>query len=277
MNRKGKIMHIFLWGIAAVLAVYSLYLATHSNFNFGLLLVYGLTALALASAVFYEPLGRFCRTLPGRLLLAFLGLSAALGLGVLAFILASAHSAPPTGNEKAMVVLGAGLRGDRPSRMLRCRLDAAYEYYRSHPELIIVTTGGQGRDEWVPEGRAMKDYLVAKGVPEEKILSEEASTSTEENFLFSLPLLEERGITAQDEILLVTNGFHCCRALRYAAMAGFGKTAALPAPTPASAVLPSYMREVAAICYYWAFRSSRSGFMQPMVGILSLNKKIFYK
>lgn len=270
--------HTFVCVLAGLLTVYSIYLRLHSNFNFGLLLVYGLAALFLLWALTYRRAGHFLlHTLPGQILLALIVLSAAAGVSILGFILYSAHSAPPTGHEKAMVVLGAGLRGDRPSRLLACRLDAACEYYKAHPELIIVTSGGQGREEWVPEGRAMKDYLVARGVPEENIISEEASTSTEENFLFSQELLEKAGISAEEDILLVTNGFHCYRGLQYAAMAGFIKVSALPAATPVTATVPCYMREVAALVYYWVFRSSRTGFLHPLVGILSITKKMFYQ
>lgn len=270
--------HTFVWALAGLLTAYSVYLRLHSNFNFGLLLVYGLAALFLLWALTYRKAGQFLlHTLPGQILLALVVIAAAAGISILGFILYSAHSALPTGQEKAMVVLGAGLRGDRPSRLLACRLDAACAYYQEHPELIIVTSGGQGREEWVPEGRAMKDYMVAHGVPEEKIISEEASTSTEENFLFSKELLEQAGITAEDKIMLVTNGFHCYRGLQYAAMAGFTDTAALPASTPATAVAPCYMREVAALVYYWLFRSSRTGFLHPLVGILSISKRTMYK
>ena len=135
-----------------------------------------------------------------------------------------------------MIVLGAGLRKDKPSMLLRYRLDKAYEYAVEHPDLLIVTSGGQGRDEWVPEGQAMRDYLIEKGLPADRVLAENKSTSTEENFAFSLDILKERG-----------------------------------------SVLPCYLREALALAYYWVFKTSTSGPMHAMVGLLDLNKKFFYK
>lgn len=84
-----------------------------------------------------------------------------------------------------MIVLGAGLRKDRPSLLLRYRLDKAYEYAVAHPDALVITTGGQGRDEWVPEGQAMRNYLIEKGLDSQRVLAECKSTSTEK--IFSLP------------------------------------------------------------------------------------------
>lgn len=267
---------LFFWLVAAALALYSGYNLTHSSLNFGTLILYLLTLAFLARAAFYQPLNRFFATLPGHIALGAVGIAAAFSALVLAFILWNAYGLSPTGQEKTMVVLGAGLRGDAPSRLLRERLDKAWEYYAEHPELTIVVTGGQGRDELRPEGAAMRDYLIAKGVPAEKILSEEKSTSTEENFAFSRQLMEQAGLDVQAPILLVTNDFHCYRGKQYAEMAGFTGVSALAAHTPFTAIIPCYLREVAALVYFWLFRSSRTGFLHPFVGILRAGKKYFY-
>lgn len=267
---------LFFWVLSAALCLYSGYNLTHSSLNFGTALLYALTLAVLARAVFYQSAGRFFATLPGHIALGVLGALGAAALCVLAFVLWNAYGYAPTGQEKAMVVLGAGLRGDKPSRLLRERLDTAYAYYCEHPELMIVTTGGQGRDELRPEGAAMRDYLIEKGVPAQNIISEEKSTSTEENFAFSRELMQKAGLGAEEPILLVTNDFHCYRGKQYAAMAGFTKVTAIAAPTPFTAVLPCYLREVAALVYFWLFRSSRTGFLHPFVGILSAGKKYFY-
>ena len=156
--------------------------------------------------------------------------------------------------------------------LLRYRLDKAYAYAAEHPDLLIVTSGGQGRDEWISEGQAMRDYLIEKGLPADRVLAENKSTSTEENFAFSLDILKERGYSADTPIVYVSNAFHCYRAGRYAARAGFTTVAALPAHTPWRSVLPCYLREALALAYYWVFKTSTSGPMHAMVGLLDLNK-----
>ena len=158
---------------------------------------------------------------------------------------------------------------------MRYRLDKAYEYAVAHPDALVITTGGQGRDEWVPEGQAMRNYLIEKGLDSHRVLAECKSTSTEENFLFAKEILVQQGISAQEPVVYVTNAFHCYRGGVYAAMAGFTTAHALPAGIPLRSVLTCYLREAAAVIYYWLFKSSRTGFMQPLVGLLSLNKSSF--
>ena len=84
----------------------------------------------------------------------------------------SGYANPPTGQEQVLIVLGAGLRKDKPSMLHRYRLDKAYEYAAEHPDLLIVTSGGQGRDEWIPEGQALRDYMIEQCLHADRVLSE---------------------------------------------------------------------------------------------------------
>ena len=121
--------------------------------------------------------------------------------------------------------------------------------------------------------RLMEDV----GRSPDRILAETKSTSTEENFAFSRQILMDQGLPEDMSIVYVTNAFHCYRAGEYARRAGFVDPHALPAGISILSVLPCYLREVLAVLYYWVFKSSESGLMHSMVGILSLNKKFFYK
>ncbi len=271
-------MQIILYLIAAVMLFYSVMLVLTSNFNMGNLIVWILTAACCVYAIWHKSLNAwFTGTAVGRVALVFLACGTVFYAGMLIFVACSGYANPPTGNEKVVIVLGAGLRKDKPSLLLRYRLDKAYEFAQAHPDVLVVTTGGQGRDEWVPEGQAMRDYLIEKGLSPDRVVAETKSTSTEENFLFARQILEQRGIHVNQPIVYVTNAFHCYRGGKYAEMAGFTQAAALPAGIPLRSVPTCYLREVFAVLYYWVFRSSESGLMQNMVGILSLNKKFFYK
>lgn len=273
--------HTLLRAAGAVLAVllcgYAVYLALASNFNLGNLLVWLLAAAFAAYMLFRRPVNAWLTgTLPGRIALWVLGLGAAFYAAMLVFVAVSGHVGAADGSEQALVVLGAGLRGDKPSLVLRCRLDAAYEYAAAHPEVPVVTTGGQGRDEWVPEGEAMRAYLIAKGLAPERVLAECRSTSTEENFAFAREILQAHGLPA-DTVAYATNAFHCYRAGKYARMAGFAAARAVPAKTPWQSALPCYLREVFAVLYYWVFRRVDGGPLQGVVGLMALQKKFFYK
>ena len=132
--------------------------------------------------------------------------------------------------------------GCRHSLLLRYRLDKAYEYACEHPDVVVITTGGQGRDETVPEGQAMRDYLLAKGLDPDRVLQETKSTSTEENFLFARQILLDHGMPEDAAVVYVTNAFHCYRAGQYARRAGFAEVHALPAGISffeCAAVLPA--------------------------------------
>ena len=267
-----------LYLLAAALVVYSVGLALTSNFNMGNLMVWLLAAAVSACAIWHKPLyAWFHAPGPGRIAgwaLVVLGVAYALLIG---FTAVSGYANPPTGQEKAVIVLGAGLRRDKPSTLLRFRLDKAYEYAAAHPDVLVITSGGQGRDEWVPEGQAMRDYLIEKGLDPQRVVAENASTSTEENFAFSLELLKAHGFDENTPIVCVTNAFHCYRAQRYAERAGFTTVTALPAATPWRSVLPCYLREALALAYYWVFKTSASGPMHALVGLLDLNKRFFYQ
>ncbi|MGN0651891.1 MAG: YdcF family protein [Gemmiger sp.] len=271
-------MQVLLILLALVLVIYSISLVITSNFNMGNLLVWILTAIMTVYAIWQKPIHTWLHeTGSGRFVFWILAVISAAYAALLVFVAVSGYTNTATGKEKAVVVLGAGLHRDQPSLLLRYRLNKALDYAQDHPDVLVITAGGQGRDEWVPEGQAMRDYLIAAGLEPERVLAECKSTSTEENFLFAKELLLEHGIKEEDPIVYVTNAFHCYRAGKYAQMAGFTSTHALPAGIPLRSVLPCYLREVLAVVYYWVFRSSRSGFLHPLVGLLSLNKKFFYQ
>lgn len=277
MRSPSKVGVLLLNLLAAALVVYSLSLVFLSNFNMGNLMVWLLTACTVGYAVFRRPLRAWFSSGVGRAALWVLAVLAGIYLAVIAFVAVSGYTNPPTGNEQVVIVLGAGLHKDKPSRLLQYRLNKAYEFAAAHPDTLVITSGGQGRDEWVPEGDAMRDYLIAKGLPPERVVAESRSTSTEENFAFSLAIMREYGFDETTPVVYVSNAFHCYRAGKYAAMAGLTDTTELPAATPWRSALPCYLREALALLYYWVFKTSATGPMHAMVGLLDMNKNFFYK
>ncbi|QXF82400.1 MULTISPECIES: YdcF family protein [Rhodococcus] len=109
-----------------------------------------------------------------------------------------------------LVVLGAGLTEDGEIRpVLEERLEATLLAAHRYPESPIVVTGGAPRNG-ITEARAMKDWLVARGIPPERITEETRSTSTVENARFTNTVLLERRATGA---VLVTNRDHLQRAM----------------------------------------------------------------
>ena len=87
-----------------------------------------------------------------------------------------------------LIVLGAAVYGDRPSLTLVRRLEGARDYLLEYPKSTVIVSGGMGKGETVPEGDAMRDWLIQNGIPEERILTETAATSTRENLAYSFAL-----------------------------------------------------------------------------------------
>lgn len=148
-----------------------------------------------------------------KLLIALLALILA---GVLAFgtllgvVLAGSHD-EVRGDPQLMVILGCQVKPWGPSILLQDRLDKALVWLEDHPDTTVVAAGGQGPDEHISEARAMADYLVEHGFPEDQILLEEQSHNTVQNLRNTAALLAERGYDTTQDIIVVSNGFHLAR------------------------------------------------------------------
>lgn len=153
-----------------------------------------------------------------------------------------------------MIVLGCMVWPDGPSPALTRRLDKALDYWRSHPEVTIVVSGGQGANEPMSEARAMFDYLTARGVPEAQILLEDTSTSTKENLLYAKAVLEGAGYDlSETPVVIVSNDFHLARVRMLSGRCGLDAVA-LGAPMPDFfSAFYSYNREVFALVKSFLF------------------------
>lgn len=137
------------------------------------------------------------------------------------------HSASktPEADAEYMIVLGAQVRGDKPSLSLQARIDTAAEYMLAHPKVTAICSGGQGKGENKSEAAAIRDGLLAAGISADRILLEDASTSTVENLRFCRKLLP----AADTPVVIVTNDFHCHRAGRIAEKCGYENASTLAA------------------------------------------------
>lgn len=168
----------------------------------------------------------------GCLLLAFTGLGVMknkrtavilrrllLGLLVTGVILFTALEIPVLINAKSdadveasyLIVLGAGVNGTTPSLILQDRLREALAYLEQYPDAIAVVSGGQGPGEDITEAEAMQTWLLEHGIPQARIIKEDAATSTEENIVFSMKKIRENGGEGS-KIAIVTNEWHVYRA-----------------------------------------------------------------
>lgn len=119
-------------------------------------------------------------------------------MGTLAFfillgvVLAGSHD-DIQGEPGVMVILGCQVKPEGPSMLLQDRLNKALDYWKEHPDITIVVSGGQGPDEPVTEARAMADYLIQAGVPEDSLMLEEQSHNTSQNRIIPWTACGKRG------------------------------------------------------------------------------------
>lgn len=123
------------------------------------------------------------------------------------FILRSMHEKGEK-NCDYIIVLGASVYGTEPSSVLQKRIDAAYDYLKENKDTFVVATGGQGPGEDISEGKCIADELEKRGISKDRILVEEKSTTTVENFKYALEKIPKE----IDSIAIVSNGFHIFRA-----------------------------------------------------------------
>ncbi len=126
-----------------------------------------------------------------------------------------------------LIVLGAQVRSDGPSKVLKYRLDAAMDYLQENPGTLCIVTGGKGDGDSLTEGEGMRRYLVSRGLDPARILVEDKARNTTENIQLSKKLM-----TSPDApTALVTNNFHVTRALALARKQGLTKVCAMAAPS----------------------------------------------
>jgi len=107
----------------------------------------------------------------------------------------------------AIVVFGAAEYDGKPSPVFRARLDHALSLYQRGMAPLIVTLGGNGGDQY-SEGGVGEEYLESKGVPEEAIIAETESRTTEDSARRVAVIARANGLR---RLVIVSDGTHLFR------------------------------------------------------------------
>ncbi|HEX8005261.1 MAG TPA: ElyC/SanA/YdcF family protein [Trebonia sp.] len=111
------------------------------------------------------------------------------------------------------LVLGAGVRDNQPTAMLRTRLDIAATLY-AKGKIKAVLVSGDNRIKAYDEPTVMRDYLIAKGMPENKIVLDYAGFDTWDS------CVRAKKIFGASTVTVVTQSFHVPRAVALCRTAG---------------------------------------------------------
>lgn len=141
---------------------------------------------------------------------------------IISGLLAGHHT--PSMDKDYIIILGCAIRKDGSLfPLIRGRVDRAIAFWKAQElktgkKAVFVPSGGQGSDEIMAEGEAMKRYLLEQGIPEECILAETKSVTTLENMRFSRELIEK--INPSAKIAFSTTNYHVMRSGILAKQAG---------------------------------------------------------
>lgn len=155
----------------------------------------------------------------------------------------------PQPDADVLIVLGAQVKGENPSRALLRRLEAARSYLEENPRTIAVLSGGQGDGEDISEAKCMYRYLTAEGIAGERLILEERSTTTRENLIFSAEKIAARfgGNGMSLKTVILSNNFHIYRALLLAQKCGYTEISGIAAKSDWRLQIHYLMREFFAL------------------------------
>ena len=105
-----------------------------------------------------------------------------------------------------IIILGAGVWGDKPSPILEDRLLEGIKLYQNNVSDKIIMSGDHGRESY-DEVNIMKNYAIERGVKSEDIFMDHAGFSTYES------IYRARDIFKAKKIVIVTQKYHLYRAL----------------------------------------------------------------
>ncbi|MFK7113825.1 ElyC/SanA/YdcF family protein [Flavobacterium oreochromis] len=106
----------------------------------------------------------------------------------------------------AGIIFGAGIKGDKPSKYLKDRLDAGIRLYRSKKINKILLSGDNGREEY-DELTVMKTYCYQHGVDTTKIYLDYAGFDTYST------MSRAKTIFKINQAILISQKYHLNRAI----------------------------------------------------------------
>lgn len=210
MKKLIKFTSVTLIVAALFCLLYFIYLAVFKGFDdiivFFWPIAFGVFGISGGIGLLSLKKGKLLKALALALVSVILGF--VISFSAFAINLSVIASEVPPQNAECVIVLGAAVHGNVPSRALRQRIDAAYSYLAENPDTVAVCTGGLGPDDAISEGGCIARELEKMGISKERLFVEDKSESTRENFQFAFEVLGHK----PQNVVIISNGFHLRRA-----------------------------------------------------------------
>lgn len=161
----------------------------------------------------------------------------------------------PAFDKDFILILGCRIRKDgQVTPLLKGRADAAIRFAKMQKkatgkEITFIPSGGKGSDEIISEAEAIKNYLISQNIDETKIIVEDNSSDTAENFRFSLNKIRESTECKEPKIAFATSGYHVFRSGYIASSQGI-PAEGTGAGTKVYFWINAFIRELIATLYY---------------------------
>jgi uncharacterized SAM-binding protein YcdF (DUF218 family) len=157
------------------------------------------------------------------------------------------------GDCEYVILLGTAVHGDKPSSMLADRIRGAYTYLTEHPDVICIVSGGKAREDRLSEAQCMYNELTAMGIAPDRIILEDQATSTRENLIYSVRIIEERTGTHPETVGIISSELHLFRGEMFAREQQVSAVT-FPAKTSSNRNFVIYfLREILLVWYYSIF------------------------
>lgn len=140
-----------------------------------------------------------------------------------------------------ILVLGAGIRENKPTPMLNDRLEEAISLYQNKKAPKIIMSGDHSREDYNEVG-VMKEFAISQGIPSSDIFMDHAGFSTYES------LYRAKEIFQAKKVIIVTQDYHLYRALYIANALGIEAVGYPSNPRSYNGQIKRDIREIIARC-----------------------------
>ena len=144
------------------------------------------------------------------------------------------------GEKDYILILGHALENDGPTEVLRQRCAKAAEYLKVNENTLAIACGGiTGKTQTKSEAEVIKELLEKKGIASERIILEDKSKTTAENFYNAKKIMGEK---EGSQVALLSSSYHLLRARTLAKICGIDAET-IAAPTPKDVRARCFLKE----------------------------------
>ncbi len=168
----------------------------------------------------------------------------ALGLGAFTVNEIFASKGDEVKNPNYLLILGCRVRGDKAEPTLMMRIEKAAEFLKENESTVAICCGGIVHDDQnISEAEVIRRELIALGISHDRIVLEDKSRTTRENFINAKAIIESITPIERVSLACLSSDFHLLRAEKLALRCGI-RASYIAATSPSARKTKNYLREL---------------------------------